>query len=250
MRVGSVIAVAVLSVLFASGTRQQAAEKQPKGSQDQLRITVVDGLLSYLYRIDEAARGYELIHLAYNQHDLKLEGFPGGSEAFQKANVIVFANAGIGFLDKGQLQALKSAIVQGAGLMILGGKTGYGASGIKGSILEEVVPVEIADTVFDIERRPGVLQSRDKHTVSGLSLPLNLVSPYIHRAGLRQGSDLIISAGGRPFLVSGVYGRGRVVCLLGTPYGTAPKGGTLFYEWKGWPELLRNTLRWLAHREP
>lgn len=47
-------------------------------------------------------------------------------------------------------------------------------------------------------------------------------------------------------LSSGSFGKGRVVCLTGTLHGAPAAGMQLFYDWSGWPRLIRNTLQWLA----
>ena len=141
---------------------------------------------------------------------------------------------------------MKDAIADGTGLMILGGKIAYGASGIRGSVLDEVLPVQIGDALADLQREDGTLQIRSRQILGELSLPANLVCPYVHRVHVRPESSVQMTVGSMPFLVSGSFGKGRVVCLTGTLHGTAPAGKQLFTQWSGWPQLMRNTLYWLA----
>ena len=244
-----VIICSILFALVASHVWSRNAGEQKRTTGAPLRILLVKGLFGYLYTVEQVTQGLEVIHLYYNQHHLKIENFPRSWEELQHIDVIVFVNTSVRILDTEQLQLLRDAIREGKGFLILGGKVAYGASGIRGSVLDEVLPLEIADTPFDIERVEGILAPGENPIIADVTLPTHLVSPFIHRVQVRTGGDVTIRAGEKPFLVSGEFGGGRVACFVGTPYGTAPEWKTMFYRWQNWPELLSKVLYWLAHRE-
>ena len=240
----------VLVLGYYCGACAQHEKRQGRPAQEQLRVTVVDGLSSYLYQLEAASGIGELVRLTYNQHQLKLEGFPASAEDYRKTDVVVFANAGIRLLTDEQLHLLKEAVAAGTGLMILGGKIAYGASGIRGSVLDEVLPVEIADTLFDLEPAAGELRAEQREVLGRLSIPRNLVCPYVHRVRVRSHGRVQMSVGEKPFLVSGSYGKGRVICLVGTLHGAAPAGKEMFHRWRGFSGLMSRALHWLAGSGP
>ena len=244
-----VIICSILFAFVASNLWSRNSGEQKRTAGAPLRILLVKGLLGYLYNVEKAAQGLEVVHLHYDQHHLKIENFPRSREELQHIDVIVFVNTSVKILDTEQLQLLRDAIKEGKGFLILGGKIAYGASGIRGSVLDKVLPLEIADTPFDIERVEGILAPGENPIFADVTLPTHLVSPFIHRVQVRAGGDVAIRAGEKPFLISGEFGSGRVACFVGTPYGTAPEGKTMFYRWQDWPGLLGNVMYWLAHRE-
>ena len=58
---------------------------------------------------------------------------------------------------------------------------------------------------------------------------------------------MLLTAGGKPVGVTWGYGQGRVTVFLGTKLGSAgdiaAAGVTPFWEWDGWPDLVRTMLR-------
>ena len=67
---------------------------------------------------------------------------------------------------------------------------------------------------------------------------------YLHRARVKEGAQTVVTAGGKPFLVTGTYGNGRVVCVLGMPYGAPAEGEVGFWAWDDWAYLMRNASLW------
>ena len=58
----------------------------------------------------------------------------------------------------------------------------------------------------------------------------------------------MLLAGDEPFLATLEYGEGRVAAISGTVYGKAPEATTAYWEWAGWPLIMKNTLQWLVGR--
>jgi len=57
---------------------------------------------------------------------------------------------------------------------------------------------------------------------------------------------VILTAGGRPFLVLGRYGKGRVACLLGTVLG---QPSDPFWQTAKYQKTVENTCRWLVGQD-
>jgi hypothetical protein len=62
----------------------------------------------------------------------------------------------------------------------------------------------------------------------------------------KAGSKVLLTAGDKPMLITGTYGKGRVAAYLGSVQGLPKAGQTPTWEWNGWPALMTETLAWLA----
>ena len=58
-------------------------------------------------------------------------------------------------------------------------------------------------------------------------------------------SSSYLGCGGKPFLVVGDYGKGKVAVIAATPFGQPKPGQTPFWAWDGWYYLMRNVLKHL-----
>jgi uncharacterized membrane protein len=158
----------------------------------------------------------------------------------------VLANASLEALGPEQRYQLRRFVEIGGGLLVLGGKSAFGNGGIRGSFLEDALPVQPADSRFDIVRCDKPVMLDPAGAALKLAVGGSVVSPLMHRVALKAGAVVLARAGRDPILVSGVYGKGRVVCLLGTPYGVAPAGKVLLTDWSELPGFMGRLLEWLA----
>ena len=62
----------------------------------------------------------------------------------------------------------------------------------------------------------------------------------------KNGAKVLLTAGEKPILVTGEYGKGRVAVFAGTVMGDLPAHRTAFWDWDGWPALVSITLQWLS----
>jgi uncharacterized membrane protein len=132
---------------------------------------------------------------------------------------------------------------------VLGGHQGYERGGWHGSLLEEALPIDVAAApAGGIRAWPrgqpvlGVAGSpvfgADRPSATGAR------AFFLHDAKVKPSGAVWATAGARPFLVGGAYGRGRVACVLGLPHGEAAAGQTAFWDWPGWVDLLRDVCWW------
>jgi hypothetical protein len=96
---------------------------------------------------------------------------------------------------------------------------------------------------------PAVLTPSGEQHLGKLAAPQGMV-PWRNAVSPRPGAEVWATAGGAPFAVFGKAGEGRVLALLGTALGEAPKGQTAFFEAPGWPRLLTRMLHYLARGKP
>jgi uncharacterized membrane protein len=69
---------------------------------------------------------------------------------------------------------------------------------------------------------------------------------YLHGLSPRPGAQVLITAGGKPALIVGQVGQGRVACVALTCLGSPAEGQTPFWRWPAWPLLLRDLSWWVA----
>ena len=221
-------------------------------NRENPRVLLLLGLCAERFRLDEALKATGVVpvkrvyySISY-RHGPQLTGMPRTWQEFCTYDLILFANANAQALGPDQRFMLREWVRQGGGLVILGGHAAYGGSLLKGSFIEEALPVVPGNSRFDVVKNSVPLPSSSHPITKQLNWNGKIVSPYIHQLDVRPGADTVIAAGKRPFLAVGSFGRGRVACIGGAPYGVAPGDSITFWEWESWPELMRNVLRWVS----
>ncbi len=166
-----------------------------------------------------------------------------------------------------QLQLLAEAVGRGQGLALLGGYHSYGAGGYRDTPLADVMPItmdRLERQDFDAPIRqdlqwPGPLRIRPARSHPLVSLDLDGDSAAVWRqlpplAGANRFQGVKDAAGvqvlaesdaGQPVLVSGEYGRGRVVAMAGdSTYRWAMQGFDAVHR-----RFWRQVVLWLVGRE-
>ncbi len=69
---------------------------------------------------------------------------------------------------------------------------------------------------------------------------------WYHTVTPKAGAKVLLSAGGKPLLVAGTFGKGRVAVFAGSVMGDPPAGRLPFWDWQGWPAVLSATMAWLT----
>lgn len=218
---------------------------------------VLRGLHSEAFQLDAAfARlGAETRSGSFsiNTEGPRTSDFPFDYDALMQQDAVVVANASLECLGRLGQMILRDYLTHGGSLLLLGGKSAFGNGGLAGSGLEDLLPVEPADSRFDIRRLKALrLAAAQPHpAVAGLDwAALPAADYYLHAVKVRPSGRVLLAAGEEPFLVVGeLPGGGRVACLLAAPYGgegPLPAGAFAAPEW---PLFMRNLLAWLTSRE-
>lgn len=151
------------------------------------------------------------------------------------------------------LLILRDYLTHGGSLFVLGGKSAYGAGGLRDSGLEDLLPIEVSDSVFDIVRkRAAPIRALRPHPatadVNWAALPPEPL--YLHRVTVRPNGETLLTAGSDPVLVvAELQGGGRIACLLAAPYGGQAGKVPALFAASDWPEFMRRLLAWLARRD-
>jgi uncharacterized membrane protein len=142
---------------------------------------------------------------------------------------------------------------RGGGLIVLGGHKSLDRGGMGESLLEEVLPVacpgDALPPLAHFPRGAALVKAVDHVVTGGLDMSDRPRCFWLHDLSARDGAQVLVRADGKPAVVVGGFGQGRVACVLLTCMGDPPASAIPFWEWPGWPVLLRNLCRWTAGRE-
>ncbi len=134
------------------------------------------------------------------------------------------------------LDDLEAAVRGGASLLVLGGPFSLGKGAWQGTPLAAMLPVQIAG--------PWELRRFDAPVALSGCEGAGLL--WYHDAPLADGATPgALTAAGTPMVASKQLGAGRVTVFLGAPLGDPGDFGEVepFWEWDGWPQLLRSLAR-------
>jgi hypothetical protein len=229
-------------LLYAGVDLDKVLPPPAPGSTDQATapVWIGRGLFTELTGIDVALREAGLSSSESFQIERNLQpeaAFPPGLK------LVVLSDIPATALKPAQQYALKRFVEQGGGLIVFGGFYGYGHGGMAGSLLESILPVKV-ESVFD-RKRISEVGEPVKRVWFGRFTGFNSLGDcsWLHEVSLKSGATVEMNAGGKPMVVTGSYGKGRVVAVLGTVLGT-PK--TPFWKSSAWQQELNRLTRWAA----
>lgn len=209
---------------------------------------VVEGVLSDFYHLDEALAGLPGWQVQKAAYVLDLAGpslrdYPLQYADLRPFSLVVLSNISTAPLGpEGRLQLL-TFVQNGGGLVILGGKA-CDTRALRGTFLEEALPVTFPDKLWNLQREQGSLSTVSGATIGGAQWPAQLACPFIHQATPKSGATIVATAGANPFIVAGTCGKGRVVCVLGTAFAAPWADRKSFVDWEKWPGVLKSLLAW------
>jgi uncharacterized membrane protein len=140
----------------------------------------------------------------------------------------------------------------GGGLLVLGGNFTLGQGQLKGTFLGDMLPVTLAAAeAKDVRRAEKPLPLKKPAQSLAGSLPADLWKEpaclyWRHLVQPKPEARVELLAGSEPVLFSGSYGKGRVVVFTGTVLGEPAGQEQPFWQWSGWPLLMRSTLEWVV----
>lgn len=252
----------LLSV-YPAGAREIPADLLPAryqtvsgGPRQPCRILLVAGLG---YDWFQLSRAFKLLHrdseieVAWVKKELQtsvIDGLPKDAPSLFGNSLICLCDVPINAMPLAQKNAIREYVRRGGSLLILGGQQGYERGGWQGSLLEEVMPVEVAQTIAEdlIDLGPDGAQIKLTETDGDWPAFANQSMPYVrylHKVALKPGAIVLAMAKEYPFIVAGRFGEGRVVCVLGRAEGRMSKAHLPFRQWQHWPLLLRDA-QWRA----
>ena len=256
----AVILIASLVAIPQGGPALYAAKPgaaAPSALPSVPRIHVARGLWWDMLRIDEAGAlmggaRYGVSH----DHSRRVQvAFPASPSQFRDCNVIVLAGCRAGSIASESQQLLKQWVTHGGGLLVTGNVTGLGAGGYHGTVIEELLPIVVAEG-NDLQKTPDgavIVPTEPGRAFFDDRVPW-CQKPRVYWVNrpvqLKDGVEVLLTADGQPLLVRWTVGNGRVVVFTGTVCGVSQPGQLTFWDWDGWPIVLSDVLAWLAQVPP
>ncbi|MBU4212359.1 MAG: hypothetical protein KKD33_07230, partial [Verrucomicrobia bacterium] len=207
--------------------------------QDILRLTALDIKIKPVW-------------LATLQAGYRLKGWPENPKELFENNVIVLCNIPSTAFSIRQKNILKEFVRRGGVIMIFGGHRSCERSSWKGSLLDEIFPVEIASSIGKglVSDRKGI-PIRISEKLPWLpdykmdSIPAVY---FLHRTVAKKDSEILAYAGDLPFLCVRKFGAGRVICCTGMPNGISGDLGVPFWQWNDWIYLMRDAVNYAVKK--
>jgi hypothetical protein len=233
------------------------ADIQPRRSAHPFTGLLIAGALYDYYRIVDAHHlsGYnmklKMVPIRKGRSQVYVD-FPETAVELFDNNVIYMCGADLTALTLRQKQMLAEYVRRGGGLIAFGGHKALDRAGLKGSLLEEILPVRGGEGVPPlIAYAGGAPLARDAaHPVSQF---VDFDPPpfcfFQHDLQARPPSQTIITVGGKPGVVVGQCGLGRVAVIGMTCFGDPAPSQTPFWKWRSWVLLLRDLTWWVAGQD-
>jgi len=233
------------------------ADVQPRREGYPFAGMLVAGALVDYYRIVDAH------HLSAYEMKLKTVpirkgrsqvyvGFPETAQGLFDQNVIYLCGADLTALTLRQKNMLAEYVRRGGGLIVFGGHKALDRAGLKGSLLEDVLPVTGRAGIPPLVTLPGgaPLARGEAHPVTQFAeFDPSPVCFYLHDLQARPGAQVLITVGGKPGLVVGKHGKGRVGVIGMVPFGSPGESQTPFWRWRSWVVLVRDLAWWTAGQD-
>lgn len=220
------------------------------------RILVFNGLAQDRYGVRRALesagvpaavlRDYHLLHTGPAlgvENTFTASRLPGlDSTASAAAFVLADFPAGPGqVLPEVVLADLLANVRLGARLVVLGGLCAYARGGYGDGPLAAALPVRLAAGPDLAPHAPPLPIEAPAGWLPALPWGAGPTVSYLHALAPKPEASVLLTAGGRPFVVRRALGKGEVVALLGTACGA--DAAPAFWRWEGWPRLLAELVR-------
>lgn len=158
------------------------------------------------------------------------------AEELMGRDLVVLNNVGANALGEAGEIAVAQYVKAGGSLLVCGGINSLGKSRWDEGALAEVLPIETAGP-FDIERLAGF------QPVEGGKEKLGVVEWIQKPKTVKPGAKILMTASGKPLLVEGKFGKGKVLVWLGTPMGEPAEGTEPYWKNARWKSAMSETLK-------
>jgi uncharacterized membrane protein len=179
-------------------------------------------------------------------------GFPETPEALFAHNVIYLCDVDASGLTLRQKHMIAEYVRRGGGLIVFGGHKTLERGSMRGSLLAEVLPVTIGEgmpPLLHFPRGAPVVKGAGHPTTDSADFSGDPVCFWMHDLPARSEAQTILTVEGKPAVVVGRIGQGRVACVAMTCLGSPAEGQTPFWQWSSWLNFLRDLSWWVAGQD-
>ena len=215
-----------------------------------LRVLTVRGLWFQDYAVNRALARLGGACVTESWHSLDaVRYYPESYDLLMRHHLVVIGNVNGDAFGPLRRKMLQDYVAQGGAVLFLGGKYAFGAQ-YHGNAFEEISPVTFSEA-GDLTCAPdGLPITPGPETLGKAVAALSWAAQprvfWYHTVTPKAGAKVLLTASGKPLLIAGTYGKGRVAVFAGSVMGDPQAGHLPFWEWDGWPTVLAETLRWLT----
>jgi hypothetical protein len=177
-----------------------------------------------------------------------VSAFPSRGE-LSTLDVLVIDNTPAAGFTLQQRRDILAFVKGGGNLLVLGDWHGLSKGSWEGSFLEEALPVKTKQATYLLR-----LQGADEKLAATplYATKFKRAAPdfgagpsiaWTSQIQPKDGAEVLVKAGARPFLVAGACGAGRVIVCAGSHSGTP---ASPYWQSAAWPVMLGDALNWLA----
>jgi uncharacterized membrane protein len=210
----------------------------------------------------EALSVFDDVQIEHMPNHIALTSFPRTKEEINRYDVIILSDCGKNTLQlypemftvpmgADRLELIRDFVAEGKSFIMAGGWNSFqgmrGIPGYHGTVIEEILPVEIKPSDDRVEKpqgvRPEILKSshplfKDLPARWPLFLGYNSVTA-------KKNANVLAEINDEPFIVVWGYKKGKTMAFTSD---LSKHWGTAFIEWEGYGKFWHNTFRWLTGR--
>jgi hypothetical protein len=208
-------------------------EKLSYGVHTPLRLLEFRGPGAVKLKVMEAAEkvGFGDRRISYFSTDWsggKCSLVPSGYEDVFSYDLFVLNGVSAQSLTDFGLQALRDFVTAGGSLLVFGGFYSLGPGGYADSQLAEVFPVKLGGKFYQdrLTAPAPVKVSSQARSLRGARWGGAPLCCWRQRVQPKEGAWTELTAGDKPFLVCGTYGKGRVAVVASAAFGDLQPGQT------------------------
>jgi uncharacterized membrane protein len=218
----------------------------------EISITYMPSVKAYreFPRTDEDLEKYDVILLSDVTSEV-LRFYPEFFPIEKLRELSIFESKEyVGMPDR--LDIIKKFVENGGGFIMAGGwfsfSGRFGHGGWYRTPVAELLPVQVSEVDDRVEAPTGAtVKAVDKEAPVMKNIPWDTCPPFLgyNRVRLKKDSRLLAVIGKQadPFIVTGKYGKGRVMAFTSDP---VLHWGINFVKWKYYPKFWSKAMKWIA----
>ena len=210
----------------------------------------------------EAMSRFSDIQAQHMPNHVALSAFPSTMQEIAQHDVVIFSDCGKNTISlypnmftvpmgPDRLALIKDYVQQGGAFVMAGGWTSFqginGIPGYHGTVIEEILPVQIQSSDDRVETPQGVrpeILARDHPLFKDVPGEWPLFLGY-NRLTVRPEAQVLASIAGDPFIAVWRFGKGKTMAFASD---LAKHWGTAFVAWEGYGTFWHNAASWLSQK--
>jgi uncharacterized membrane protein len=211
------------------------------------RARVFEGLWSEFFRVEPA-----LHDAGIPSTFVSISALPKDDIGLNGDSVIVLVNTAAPHLTAPRVARIKEFVAAGGGLVVLAGQSAFSRGGYTNSLLAEMLPVTFPaeGILWPIPGGLALARAPAATWVPPVDFSAQPRTFFLEAFTPKPGSVVQLLAGDKPAIISGTFGKGRVVAIAVMVNGEAGPGQLAFWDWPQWPRLLGQAIDWAAAGRP